>query len=72
MFAVHYKVVSVRYMSTNWKLVVMTVGYFPRVVPVWYECIFQVLWFKGVAAGKLPLIKCADIIIYTISTYSAS
>ena len=26
------------------------------------------MYFKGIAAGKLPYIRCADIIIYSIST----
>ena len=30
--------------------------------------LFQMLYFKGIAAGKLPYLQCADIIIYSLST----
>ena len=35
-------------------------------LPIYF--FFQILYFKGIHSGKLPYIRCADIIIYSVST----
>ena len=42
---------------------------FLKYVSNWlFYLLFQMMYFKGIAAGKLPYIACADIIIYSLST----
>ena len=31
-------------------------------------CCFQILYFKGISCRHVPYLKCADVLIYTVST----